>query len=101
MRVRSVGLERAWQPAPVLPGEPHGLRSLAGSSPYNCKELDMTEATEHSRCTSSMCRAAGALEATAWSQCGPPCSRPNWQGRRVRTLSVFSLRTILKALQES
>ena len=48
MRVRSVGLERAWQPAPVLPGEPYGLRSLAGYSPYNCKELDMTEATGHS-----------------------------------------------------
>ena len=35
---------RAWQPTPVfLPGESHGLRSLAGYSPWCCKEWDMTE----------------------------------------------------------
>ena len=39
---------RAWQPTPVfLPGESHGQRSLAGYSPWGCKELDMTEATWH------------------------------------------------------
>ena len=27
---------------------PHGQRSLAGCSPWGCKELDMTEATKHS-----------------------------------------------------
>ena len=43
---------RAWQPTPVtLPGESHGQRSLAGYSPWGCKESDMTEATEHA-CTS-------------------------------------------------
>ena len=26
-----------------LPGESHGQRSLAGYSPWDCKELDMTE----------------------------------------------------------
>ena len=32
--------------APVFfPGESHGQRSLAGYSPWGCKELDMTEAT--------------------------------------------------------
>ena len=35
-RVRSLGWEdpqkRAWQPTPVLLGEPHGQRSLAGHS---------------------------------------------------------------------
>ena len=37
-------LEREWQPIPVLlPGEFHGQRSLAGYSPSDCKELDMTE----------------------------------------------------------
>ena len=49
--VRSLGREdplvpwrRAWQPTPVfLPGESHGQRSLAGYSPWGCKELDMTE----------------------------------------------------------
>ena len=37
-------LRRAWQPTPVfLPGESHGQRSLAGHSPWDCKELDATE----------------------------------------------------------
>jgi len=35
---------REWLLTPVfLPGEFHGQRSLAGSSPLVCKELDMTE----------------------------------------------------------
>ena len=35
---------RKWQPTPVfLPGKSHGQRSLAGYSPWGCKELDMTE----------------------------------------------------------
>ena len=37
---------RAWQPTPVfLPGESHGQRSLAGYSPWGCKESYRTEAT--------------------------------------------------------
>ena len=41
---------RAWQPTPVfLPGESHGQRSLAGYSPWDCKESDTTEVTKHSR----------------------------------------------------
>ena len=44
--VRKIPWRRAWQPTPVfLPGESHGQRSLAGYSPWGCKELDMTEAT--------------------------------------------------------
>ena len=36
--------KRAWQPTPVfLPGEFHGQRSLAGCSPWGCKESDVTE----------------------------------------------------------
>ena len=35
---------RKWQPAPVfLPGKFHGQRSLAGYSPWGCKESDTTE----------------------------------------------------------
>ena len=35
---------REWQPTLVfLPGELHGERSLAGYSPWGCKELDTTE----------------------------------------------------------
>ena len=37
---------RAWQPTPVfLPGEVHGQRSLAGTSPWGGKDSDTTEAT--------------------------------------------------------
>ena len=37
-------LSGEWQPTPVfLPGESHGQRSLAGYSPRDRKELDMTE----------------------------------------------------------
>ena len=39
-------LEKEMQSTPVLlPGESHGLRSLAGYTSYGCKELDTTEAT--------------------------------------------------------
>ena len=42
---RSPG-EGNWLPTPVfLPEKPHGQRSLAGYSPWGCKESDMTEAT--------------------------------------------------------
>ena len=35
---------REWQPTPeFLPGEFHGQRSLAGYSPWRCKESDTTE----------------------------------------------------------
>ena len=35
---------RKWQPTPgFLPRESHGQRSLAGYSPWECKESDMTE----------------------------------------------------------
>ena len=47
-QVRSLGwedlLEKEWLPTPVfLPGEFHGQRSLAGYTPWDLKELDMTE----------------------------------------------------------
>ena len=39
---------RAWQSTPVSPpGKSHGQRSLVSSSPQGHKELDTTEATEH------------------------------------------------------
>ena len=51
MCVQSLGWEdlcrRKWQPTPeFLPGKFHGQRTLAGYSPWGCKELDTTEATE-------------------------------------------------------
>ena len=42
--VRKIPWRRKWQPTPViLPGEFHRQRSLAGDSPWGCKESDMTE----------------------------------------------------------
>ena len=42
--VRKIPWSREWQPTPVfLPGELHGQRSLAGYSPCDGKEADMTE----------------------------------------------------------
>ena len=47
--VRKIPWRRAWQPSPVfLPGESHGQRSLAGYSPWDHTESDMTEVTTHS-----------------------------------------------------
>ena len=35
---------KKWQPTPVfLPGKSHGHGNLAGYSPWDCKESDMTE----------------------------------------------------------
>ena len=35
---------RQWHPTPaLLPGKSHGRRSLAGCSPWDCSESDMTE----------------------------------------------------------
>ena len=42
--VGKIPWRRKWQPTPVfLPGKLRGQRSLAGYSPWGCKELDMTE----------------------------------------------------------
>ena len=42
--VGKIPSRRQWQPTPVvLPGEFHGQRSLASYSPWDHKELDMTE----------------------------------------------------------
>ena len=41
-------LEEEWQPTPAfLPRKSQGQRSLVGYCPQGCKDLDMTEATEH------------------------------------------------------
>ena len=53
MHVQSLGQEdplgKAWQPTPIfLPGESRGQRSLVGYGLQGHKELDVTEATQHS-----------------------------------------------------
>ena len=41
-------MRRKWQPTPViLPGEFHGQRSLAGYSPWGCKESGIIEQLSH------------------------------------------------------
>ena len=51
-QIRSLGwedpLEEGMTPTPWR-GESHGQRSLVGYSSRDCKELDTTEATEHTR----------------------------------------------------
>ena len=42
--VRKIPWNRKWQPTPVfLPGKLHGQRSLAGYSPWGCRESDTTD----------------------------------------------------------
>ena len=42
--VRKIPCRRIWQlTSGFLPGKFHGQRSLAGYSPWGCKESDMTE----------------------------------------------------------
>ena len=46
--VRKIPWRREWQPTPVFwPGELHRQRSLAGYSPWDCKESGMTEQLTH------------------------------------------------------
>ena len=52
--VKSLGkedpLKKQWQLTPVFwPEESHGQRTLAGYSPWGCKELDMTEPLNNSK----------------------------------------------------
>ena len=48
--IGKIPCRRKWQPIPVfLPGESHGQRSLAGYSPWCCKESDATEHA-HTKC---------------------------------------------------
>ena len=47
--VRKISWRKAWQPTPIfLSGESHGQRNLEGCK-EGCKELDMTEGTQHTR----------------------------------------------------
>ena len=50
--VMKIPWRREWQSTPVLlPRESYGQRSLGGYSLWGCKELGMTEATEHTDST--------------------------------------------------
>ena len=48
--VEKIPRRRKWQPTPVfLSGESHAQRSLAGYSPWGCKESGMTERTHNNQ----------------------------------------------------
>ena len=51
--VRKSPWRRKWQPMVFLPGKSLGQRSLAGYSPWGCKESDTTEAMERTSHISS------------------------------------------------
>ena len=57
-------LEREWLPTPVfLTREPHGQRSLAGSSPWGHRKLDMSEQPNTSGLISANSQGRGGLQA--------------------------------------
>ena len=71
--VRKIPWRRAWQPTPVfLPGESHWQRSLAGYSPWGCKDLDTTERLKHSK------GLAHGIKCS-WGPCWSPSSLCVWQ----------------------
>ena len=61
--VWNIPWRKAWQPTPVfLLQESHGQRSLAGYSPWGCKETDTTEATTyHAHSQLHSCSSLGTL----------------------------------------
>ena len=74
---------RKWQPTPVfLPGEPHGQRSLAGYSPWGCRESDTTEQlslTQHCKQLSvrfSRSVVSDSLRSHGLQHARPPCPSP-------------------------
>ena len=67
-RVRSLGIpwSRKWHPTPVfLPEKSHGQRSLAGCSPWGCKELNTRAETEQRNNSNMQNRRIPGLE-TVW-----------------------------------
>ena len=47
LHCRQILYKLSYQGSSVLPGEPHGQRSLMGYSPWGCKESDTTEQLTH------------------------------------------------------
>ena len=67
--VGKIPWRRAWQPTPVLlPGESHRQRSLAGYSPWGCKESDMAEG-QSSRIPSRKASVNLEGKKRGWEQC--------------------------------
>ena len=71
--VRKMLWRRAWPLTPLfLPGESHGQRSPEGYSPQDCKELNMTKATQHAHTHMYV-----LVTQSCWTLCDPmDCSPP-------------------------
>ena len=81
-----------WQSTPIfLPGEFHRLRSLAGYSPWDSKELDMTE-----RVTFTFIHKP--VPGMSPRQGGPSAAVPS-EEKGFSALSVFNVPDLLNMLQ--
>ena len=99
-QVHSLGWEdpwwKEWLPTPVfLPGGFHGQRSLAGYSPWGCKELEPTEWLTHTHThTHTQGPNPGCL------CCRPVLHHPNHQGSPLLTFisSPISLKSTSRSI---
>ena len=107
--VGKIPWRRKWQHIPVvLPGESHGQRSLAGYSPWGCKESDMTDETNtisfhrlslfHSRWSQGIVRSGSRLQLlgytpsldwmlVVWGQSGVREGHPSSRMREAQSSS--------------
>ena len=80
--VGKIPRRRNWQPTPgFLPGESHGQRTLAGYSPWGCKEADTTEAvntfTSKKKGWGKLCENHNPIHRASWGPCSPGKSSPH------------------------
>ena len=86
---------KEWQPAPeFLPGEFQGQKNLVGSSPWGCKESDMTEWPTLLVFLKSLDHTVGGAGWSPWKQ---HCSVSSW----VNSQPVISKMLNLSAEQTS
>ena len=92
--VGKIPWRRKRQPTPVfLPGKSHGQRSLVGSSPGGCKELDMTElASTHNNLLLFSCPFYHPLEKAMAPHSSTLTWEISWTEEPSRLQSMGSLR---------
>ena len=88
---------RQWHPTPVLlPGKPHGRRSLVGCSPWGCQESDMTEQLHFHFSLSCIGEGNGNPLQCSWLE-----SPRDWGAWWAAVFGVAPSRTRLKQLSSS
>ena len=97
--VQSLGQEgpqrRKWQPT-LLPGKPHGQRSLAGYSPWGRKAAAMTEHSTHTHTHTPNCEDFSILQEHPWNFQSPT---QNWKRRRHAGEIFFKKLGIIRCIQ--